>query len=824
MARNLIAAILILLFQVDSIFAATLSDIQNSRFETAITYLEQNNIIDGYPDGTFKPQNNINRAELMKILVNSAGFDPSPSEYQNCFPDVKTDWYARFVCKAKELNWIQGYPDGTFKPAQTINKVETIKMIVNSQQIKDETEEPNYTDINKSEWYYPYIKTASSSNILIETGSYLRPADIVTREEVAENIYRAILVNQNEIDEYIESIPETGLVIWANEGGDKVTKDELRASLNPAQVTNSVWDGETIKIFGAKNEIVNFNLILESETQTASNIQISFDELVGPNNSKIESKSTSDPFNWTQKDIELFFVKYLEIKGLSVFMGDQYDQRHLPEKLRTTHTSLGSPTGTWFDRPNHNKLYPEIAVPLELENGFTIPESENQSIWTDIYIAKDKPAGLYKGEISIKEQNSTTQIPIELTVYNFTLPDEPASQTMLYLGDGDINERYIGERWPSNSTNQSLPDQIRDKHFQLAHRHKISLIDSHSSADSPSDSWIPRLDGSLFTQSNNYRGPGENTGNNVYSIGTYGSASWQYNGDAAINEHVNAWQNWFEANFPETERFLYLIDESSNYSQIESWAKAIQNASSPGNSLMSLATLSITNAKNLTPTLDIPTSTMTVAPNSITQEAANQFINDPTKKFYMYNGGRPASGSFMTDDDGIALRELAWGQYKKQIDRWFFWESTYYNDFHSNKGQTNVFEEARTFGTITGQSDLLGETGLGYSNGNGVLFYPGTDKIYPEVSYDIDGPIASLRLKHWRRGIQDVDYLYLASQINPTKTEQIINEIIPKVLWEYDVSDPSDPTWVQTEISWSDDPDIWEQARKELAEIISSSN
>ena len=78
-------------------------------------------------------------------------------------------------------------------------------------------------------------------------------------------------------------------------------------------------------------------------------------------------------------------------------------------------------------------------------------------------------------------------------------------------------------------------------------------------------------------------------------------------------------------------------------------------------------------------------------------------------------------------------------------------------------------------------------------------------------------------MKFWRRGIQDVDYLTLASKINPRKTDSIISEIIPKVLWEYgkgEKSDINDPTWVKHNISWSDDPDVWETARSSLADII----
>ena len=168
----------------------------------------------------------------------------------------------------------------------------------------------------------------------------------------------------------------------------------------------------------------------------------------------------------------------------------------------------------------------------------------------------------------------------------------------------------------------------------------------------------------------------------------------------------------------------------------------------------------------------------------------------------------------------MALRELSWAQYKKGINRWFFWESTYYNDYQGGRGQTDVFNTAATFSGTTSTSSTLGETGWTHSNGDGLLFYPGTDTVYPASSYGLQGPLASLRMKHWRRGVQDVDYITLASAINPTATQALVNQMVPKAMWDYGVSDPADPSWVRTDISWSINPDDWETARKALAHII----
>ena len=98
---------------------------------------------------------------------------------------------------------------------------------------------------------------------------------------------------------------------------------------------------------------------------------------------------------------------------------------------------------------------------------------------------------------------------------------------------------------------------------------------------------------------------------------------------------------------------------------------------------MATIALSIMPPANV-PSLDIPTSTIWQGIAAQWQPLANQYTTDARKRFYVYNGHRPASGSFGTDDDGIALRELAWVQYKKQINRWFFWESTYYNNYQGS--------------------------------------------------------------------------------------------------------------------------------------------
>ncbi len=165
----------------------------------AINLLYQLEVIEGYEneDGAreYRPDQNVNRAEFLKILMGGEASDfETPSE--PCFPDVKeTEWYAPYVCTAKEEGWIQGYADGLFRPAQTINKVEALKVL--GEAIEWELEAP----VDDEQWYQPYLDIAEELNIItVEANDAL-----MTRGDIAETIFRHLQVVTLSVDQYLES-------------------------------------------------------------------------------------------------------------------------------------------------------------------------------------------------------------------------------------------------------------------------------------------------------------------------------------------------------------------------------------------------------------------------------------------------------------------------------------------------------------------------------------------------------------------------------------------------------------------------------------------
>lgn len=175
-------------------FADVASNHKNSR---AIRYLKENNVISGYPDGTFQPGKTINRAELMKILVTNQGLNPDPAFYKSCFPDVTEEWFAPYVCYAEAQGWVDGYPDGTFKPANTVNKVEALKMLLNSRGIvvTNQVSALPFSDTKSSDWYAPYLDSAYRFGLLEEAeGGKMNPSSGMDRGAASENIYRLLQI------------------------------------------------------------------------------------------------------------------------------------------------------------------------------------------------------------------------------------------------------------------------------------------------------------------------------------------------------------------------------------------------------------------------------------------------------------------------------------------------------------------------------------------------------------------------------------------------------------------------------------------------------
>ncbi len=169
------------------------SDIPGSHtYSTAIKYLKDNNIVKGYEDGTFRPDNTLNRAEALKLILEANSIFAESSE-NSSFSDVSnTAWFAPYIQTALKREIVKGYPDGSFKPGNTVSRAEFLKMAIATGDfpLPEITSDP-YPDIAKEVWYAPYFAFARDQKLLrTSTGNTAIPNGLITRGEAAEIIYK----------------------------------------------------------------------------------------------------------------------------------------------------------------------------------------------------------------------------------------------------------------------------------------------------------------------------------------------------------------------------------------------------------------------------------------------------------------------------------------------------------------------------------------------------------------------------------------------------------------------------------------------------------
>ncbi len=93
---------------------------------------------------------------------------------------------------------MQGYPDGSFKPEQGVNRAEALKMVLGLANVNPEqVESAPYADVKANDWFAPYVEYAKNKNLMHISGSKFSPSAEMSRQEVAELIYRLSIVREN---------------------------------------------------------------------------------------------------------------------------------------------------------------------------------------------------------------------------------------------------------------------------------------------------------------------------------------------------------------------------------------------------------------------------------------------------------------------------------------------------------------------------------------------------------------------------------------------------------------------------------------------------
>lgn len=165
--------------------------------QIAISTLTEFDIVDGHPDGTFRPNVTINRAEFMKIAMKLLP-DTSIRINTRCFPDVDPDiWFAEPVCRAKELGIISGnaQPDvdpslWPFEPTRSVKYEEALKVLANIYDIP-------LLQVS-GDWFEKYVRSAESAGVHLTDSA---PGSALTRGQMARLVTAFWALARNELED-----------------------------------------------------------------------------------------------------------------------------------------------------------------------------------------------------------------------------------------------------------------------------------------------------------------------------------------------------------------------------------------------------------------------------------------------------------------------------------------------------------------------------------------------------------------------------------------------------------------------------------------------
>lgn len=224
---SIFIGLLLLFIPLSSVFAAEPEVVEPEVIETAVftdvdlghseyvalKYLKERGIIGGYADGSFKPGNLIYRVEALKMILEAndlinkdyiatnslGGTDYKTNMELITFTDIfKAQWYYPYLKKAVEMGVIGGYPDGTFKPTQVVNRAESYKMVMESDGIDfGEVLEAPFYDVSVYDWYAKYFNEGKLRQIVYFTMSNtVNPGRELSRSKFAELVYRYLRSKQ----------------------------------------------------------------------------------------------------------------------------------------------------------------------------------------------------------------------------------------------------------------------------------------------------------------------------------------------------------------------------------------------------------------------------------------------------------------------------------------------------------------------------------------------------------------------------------------------------------------------------------------------------
>ncbi|NOK32472.1 DUF4091 domain-containing protein [Corallococcus exercitus] len=429
--------------------------------------------------------------------------------------------------------------------------------------------------------------------------------------------------------------------------------------------------------------------------------------------------------------------------------------------LTTRQASVpGQAVGRWPDG-----LVPDTdEVARETRNAFPfdVPVNEARAIWVDVHVPRDAPPGEYTGTVTVEADGGfQRQVTARLTVVDAVMPGTSSLSTAFLLSPVQVCRAHMGRDNCSSSELQSLLTRYQ----QMALEHRLTLPSIFLRAPWPPEwsdfdaTWGPYLDGTSPTRLSGAR-----------------MTSLEYEGPLIaedlrdFTEHLRQ-RGWLG------QGFIQIGDEpphGSTFEQVHAAGELVRQVAPGLRTMLTTNSLQLKN-NGLEPLVDVVVPLVNhldgTEPGFVGDQGATYtgFLSRPGTELWMYQScmshgcppgssmpeNQPGSGwpSYLVDRSAAKARAMEWLTF-----------------LHGGKGEL-YYETAGMLPTAwTDQHHFNG-------NGDGTLFYPGTPSVIGGLT---DVPVASLRLKLIRQGMQDYEWLKAVSDAgDPDFARTVARELMP---------------------------------------------
>ena len=549
---------------------------------------------------------------------------------------------------------------------------------------------------------------------------------------------------------------------------------------------NSVWDAasKSVSLKSARNEFVAFQVIIEAP-QPVSEVDLAFSGLEASGGARLAGRN-----------LAIFKEWYVQVRQASTgyeksSLGPGWYADALMPKRRA-----GLSSGFPFSIPDlHNN----------------IPEQKNHAVWIDIFVPYERaqaPPGRYTGTVEVTWKGGRDSLTVALEVWDFALPQQ---------------NHLRGDIW--NGSMRQMPPEEELLYYQLGQQHRfLPLIYAYRPKISVSGAQVtldwtefdkrlaPYLDGSAFTAERGYWGPGygvpldhmmlpfdvrRKTGNAwPIDLPTGGrtpeyEAVWKETG-RQIRAHLDASPQWRKV---DKIAFLNGLDESYNeeaYEMMIYYGRLLHEAMGRGwfkyridggysREAMDKLSKEVELLVCHTVSFDIDTI------EYFRKKGVESWFYGPMIYEQRRNSGC-GSNTFL-DLDLLVNRAIGWIGWKYRAG-WVEWEFDH-NAFAAWYEAENFKEPRRIY------------------NGSGQLIYRGAVMGYRQ-------PIASVRLKAQRRGLQDYEYFWLLAE--KTGNNDAADRLVDRIIYKKPFGKAA---MLDTEI-WRNNPEQWDQVRLAAGDLIAS--